>query len=165
MAVSGNARGGHRRGLTVLVIDDDVELCQLLSEYLIADGYLVESRAFRTAGAERALGGPPAIIVLDVMLPDIKGFEVLRRLRAVLADSDPDADRQGRRADASSACRWAPTIAAEAVQSAGIERADRGGAAPLAARPRNRRAARLRSPGGRRCVDGQGHGLCDARAP
>jgi two-component system response regulator CpxR len=69
--------------LTVLVIDDDVELCQLLSEYLVADGYLVEYRHSGRQGVDRALAGLPAIIVLDVMLPDIKGFEVLRRIRAV----------------------------------------------------------------------------------
>ena len=69
--------------LTVLVIDDDVELCQLLSEYLVADGYLVEYQHSGRQGVDRALAGLPAIIVLDVMLPDIKGFEVLRRIRAV----------------------------------------------------------------------------------
>jgi two-component system response regulator CpxR len=69
--------------LTVLVIDDDVELCELLSEYLAAEGYAVECLHGGHEGVERALIGPPAIVVLDVMLPDIKGFEVLRRIRAV----------------------------------------------------------------------------------
>ncbi len=69
--------------LTVLVIDDDVELCQLLSEYLAADGYAVEYLHSGRQGVDRALAEVPAIIVLDVMLPDIKGFEVLRRIRAV----------------------------------------------------------------------------------
>ena len=69
--------------LTVLVIDDDVELCELLSEYLVADGYLVEYAHSGRQGVDRALEGLPAIVVLDVMLPDIKGFEVLRRIRAV----------------------------------------------------------------------------------
>lgn len=69
--------------LTVLVIDDDVELCQLLSEYLVAEGYLVEYRHSGRQGVDRALLASPAIIVLDVMLPDIRGFEVLRRIRAV----------------------------------------------------------------------------------
>ena len=72
-----------RATLTVLVIDDDVELCQLLSEYLVADGYLVEYLHTGQQGVERALEGLPAIVVLDVMLPDIKGFEVLRRIRAM----------------------------------------------------------------------------------
>jgi two-component system response regulator CpxR len=65
----------------VLVVDDDVELCQLLSQYLRREGLTVESAYSGTSGVERALSGDHAIVVLDVMLPDIKGFEVLRRLR------------------------------------------------------------------------------------
>jgi two-component system response regulator CpxR len=66
----------------VLVVDDDTELCQLLSEYLAADGYVVEAVHTGRRGIERALAGDHAIVVLDVMLPDLKGFEVLRRVRA-----------------------------------------------------------------------------------
>jgi DNA-binding response OmpR family regulator len=65
----------------VLVVDDDVELCQLLSQYLVREGLTVESANSGAVGVERALSGEHAIVVLDVMLPDIKGFEVLRRLR------------------------------------------------------------------------------------
>jgi two-component system response regulator CpxR len=67
---------------SVLVVDDDTELCQLLSEYLAAEGYLVETVHTGQRGVERALDGDHAIVVLDVMLPDLKGFEVLRRVRA-----------------------------------------------------------------------------------
>jgi two-component system response regulator CpxR len=66
----------------VLVVDDDTELCQLLSEYLATEGYLVEAVHTGQRGVERALEGDHAIVVLDVMLPDLKGFEVLRRVRA-----------------------------------------------------------------------------------
>jgi DNA-binding response OmpR family regulator len=66
----------------VLVIDDDVELCQLLAEYLGEEGFLVEAVHSGLKGVERALSGEHAIVVLDVMLPEIKGFEVLRRVRA-----------------------------------------------------------------------------------
>jgi two-component system response regulator CpxR len=66
----------------VLVVDDDTELCQLLSEYLSAEGYLVEAVHTGRRGVDRALEADHAIIVLDVMLPDVKGFEVLRRVRA-----------------------------------------------------------------------------------
>ena len=66
----------------VLVVDDDVELCQLLAEYLAEEGFLVESVHSGLKGVERALAGGCDIIVLDVMLPEIKGFEVLRRIRA-----------------------------------------------------------------------------------
>jgi len=66
----------------VLVIDDDVELCQLLSQYLAGEGFVVESVHTGLKGVERALSGEHAIVVLDVMLPEMKGFEVLRRVRA-----------------------------------------------------------------------------------
>jgi DNA-binding response OmpR family regulator len=66
----------------VLVVDDDVELCQLLSQYLSQEGFVVESVHWGLKGVERALSGEHSIVVLDVMLPDVKGFEVLRRVRA-----------------------------------------------------------------------------------
>jgi DNA-binding response OmpR family regulator len=66
----------------VLVVDDDAELCQLLSQYLAHEGYDVEAVHDGITGVERALSGDHAIVVLDVMLPGIKGFEVLRRVRA-----------------------------------------------------------------------------------
>ena len=65
----------------VLVVDDDVELCQLLSQYLLGEGLDVEATHSGLTGVDRALSGEHAIVVLDVTLPDIKGFEVLRRLR------------------------------------------------------------------------------------
>ena len=66
----------------LLVVDDDAELCQLLSEYLIPEGYDVEAVHSGIEGVERALSGDHALVVLDVMLPDVRGFEVLRQLRA-----------------------------------------------------------------------------------
>src|SRR3954469_11480262 len=66
----------------VLVVDDDRELCQLLSKYLATEGYTVEAVHTGGRGVDRALNGDHAIVVLDVMLPDLKGFEVLRRVRA-----------------------------------------------------------------------------------
>src|SRR5580765_5509860 len=68
--------------LRVLVVDDDTELCELLSEYLATEGYAVEAVHTGRLGIERALSGDHAIVVLDVMLPDLKGFEVLRLVRA-----------------------------------------------------------------------------------
>ncbi len=66
----------------LLVVDDDTELCQLLCEYLVPEGYEVEAVHSGAEGVERALSGDHALVVLDVMLPDVRGFEVLRRLRA-----------------------------------------------------------------------------------
>jgi two-component system response regulator CpxR len=66
----------------VLVVDDDAELCQLLSQYLAPEGFKVEAVHTGISGVERALSGEHALVVLDVMLPDVKGFEVLRQVRA-----------------------------------------------------------------------------------
>ena len=66
----------------ILVIDDDVELCRLVEEYLQAEGFAVESVHDGESGLQRALAGGYLLTVLDVMLPGINGFEVLRRIRA-----------------------------------------------------------------------------------
>jgi two-component system response regulator CpxR len=65
----------------ILVIDDDVELCSLVGEYLQAEGFHIESVHDGEHGLQRALGGSHVLVVLDVMLPGINGFEVLRRIR------------------------------------------------------------------------------------
>jgi DNA-binding response OmpR family regulator len=66
----------------ILVIDDDVELCSLVQEYLQAEGFSVESVHDGERGLQRATAGGYLLAVLDVMLPGINGFEVLRRIRA-----------------------------------------------------------------------------------
>jgi DNA-binding response OmpR family regulator len=66
----------------VLVIDDDVALCELVAEYLEPEGYQVEAVHDGERGVERALSNEHTLAVLDVMLPGINGFEVLRRIRA-----------------------------------------------------------------------------------
>jgi len=65
----------------VLVIDDDVEMCGMLSEYLRSEGFAVETVHNGEYGLTRALSGEHSVIVLDVMLPGMNGIEVLRRLR------------------------------------------------------------------------------------
>ncbi|MBZ5682934.1 MAG: response regulator transcription factor [Acidobacteriia bacterium] len=66
----------------ILVIDDDVELCSLVSEYLQAEGFAVECVHDGERGLQKATAGGYMLTVLDVMLPGINGFEVLRRIRA-----------------------------------------------------------------------------------
>ncbi len=66
----------------VLVIDDDIELCEMVSEYLEPDGYKVESVHEGETGVQRALSGEHVLAVLDYMLPGMNGFEVLRQIRA-----------------------------------------------------------------------------------
>jgi two-component system, OmpR family, response regulator CpxR len=65
----------------ILVIDDDVELCSLVSEYLRPEGFQVEAVHDGKTGLARALSGEHLLIVLDVMLPGLNGFDVLRRIR------------------------------------------------------------------------------------
>src|SRR6185295_3753830 len=66
----------------ILVIDDDVALCELVTEYLQPLGFQIETIHRGDTGAERALNGEHSIVILDVMLPGLNGFEVLRRIRA-----------------------------------------------------------------------------------
>jgi two-component system, OmpR family, response regulator CpxR len=66
---------------SILVIDDDVELCSLVSEYLRPEGFQVESAHDGNSGLNRALSGEHTLVVLDVMLPRLNGFDVLRKLR------------------------------------------------------------------------------------
>lgn len=65
----------------ILIIDDDVELCELLNDYLSAEGFEAEAVHDGETGVERALNDAYGLIVLDVMLPKLSGFEVLRRIR------------------------------------------------------------------------------------
>ena len=66
----------------ILIVDDDVELCELVSEYLEFEGFQVESESSGDHGADRALENDYSLIILDVMLPGVNGFEALRRIRA-----------------------------------------------------------------------------------
>ncbi len=65
----------------ILVIDDDAELCELLRDYLAREGFALDAANDGVAGLERALSGDHGLVILDVMLPGLSGFEVLRRLR------------------------------------------------------------------------------------
>jgi two-component system response regulator CpxR len=65
----------------ILVIDDDVPLTELLDECLRAEGFEVETAHDGERGVAKALAGDYALVVLDVMLPRMSGFEVLMRIR------------------------------------------------------------------------------------
>jgi two-component system response regulator CpxR len=64
-----------------LLIDDDTELCSLLAEFLKGQGFAVECVHEGRRGLERGLHGGFSLVILDVMLPGLDGFEILRRLR------------------------------------------------------------------------------------
>src|SRR5450759_5168520 len=72
----------NRRMDHVLVVDDDVELCTLVQEYLRAEGFSLKAVHDGEQGLQQALSNEYLLAVLDVMLPGINGFEVLRRMRA-----------------------------------------------------------------------------------
>jgi DNA-binding response OmpR family regulator len=65
----------------LLLVDDDLKLCRLLTDYLEPLGYDVEAVHDGRAGLARALEVPQAAIILDVMLPGMSGLDVLRELR------------------------------------------------------------------------------------
>ena len=67
----------------VLVVDDDIELCALVQEYLTAEGFSLKAVHDGEQGLQQAMTGEYSLVVLDVMLPGINGFEVLRRIRSV----------------------------------------------------------------------------------
>jgi two-component system response regulator CpxR len=66
----------------VLMIDDDRELCEMVAEYLAPEGFKVETVYNGEQGLQRALAGQYALVLLDVMLPGMNGFDLLRKLRA-----------------------------------------------------------------------------------
>lgn len=65
----------------ILLIDDDNELCDMLSEYLQTEGFTIDTAHDGEAGISLALAQDYDAIVLDVMLPKADGFSVLRHLR------------------------------------------------------------------------------------
>jgi two-component system response regulator CpxR len=65
----------------VLLVDDDLELCDLVKEYLRQEAFVVEAVHDGKRGIERALSGQHAVIVLDVMLPSVNGLDLLRQIR------------------------------------------------------------------------------------
>jgi DNA-binding response OmpR family regulator len=66
----------------VLLIDDDIELCSMLKDYLGRYGFRVQGVHRGDEGLKTARGREWALILLDVMLPGMDGFEVLKQLRA-----------------------------------------------------------------------------------
>ena len=67
--------------MRLLLVDDDAELCALLTEFLTREGFSVETQNEGQLGFSRALSGDFDLVVLDVMLPGLDGFEILRQLR------------------------------------------------------------------------------------
>jgi two-component system, OmpR family, response regulator len=65
----------------LLLIDDDTELCAMLSEYLTPEGFAVTAVHDGESGERAALSGSYDVVVLDVMMPRLNGIDALRRIR------------------------------------------------------------------------------------
>jgi DNA-binding response OmpR family regulator len=65
----------------VLIIDDDRDLAAMLGEFLQREGYAVEAHHGADAGVAAVRGAEPDLLILDVMLPERSGLDVLRELR------------------------------------------------------------------------------------
>lgn len=70
---------------TVLLVEDDPAIAETVLYALRAEGFAVEHRMLGTGVAERVRGGGVDLVLLDVGLPDVGGFEVCRQLRAFSA--------------------------------------------------------------------------------
>jgi DNA-binding response OmpR family regulator len=77
--MSADSHTAHRPRL--LIVDDDRKFCALLADYFDPLGYSIESVHTGPQGVERASGGDWQAVILDVMLPGMDGFEVLKAIR------------------------------------------------------------------------------------
>jgi DNA-binding response OmpR family regulator len=87
-------------GERVLVVDDEPNIVELARMYLEKEGYRVETASDGATALEHIQTREPALIVLDLMLPELDGFEVCRRTRAksdvpiiMLTARDEDVDK------------------------------------------------------------------------
>jgi two-component system response regulator CpxR len=81
--VSGKPENASEWSTTrILVVDDDVELCELVEQYLQSQGFQTDAVHDGVTGVARALSETYALVILDVMLPGIRWFEALRQVRA-----------------------------------------------------------------------------------
>jgi CheY-like chemotaxis protein len=65
----------------ILIVDDEIPNLKLLTEYLGQAGYQVRPTEKPQQAIDSALAKPPALILLDVRMPELDGFEVCRRLK------------------------------------------------------------------------------------
>lgn len=79
MSTHGTSSNSQRT--RILVIDDDKKLCRLIADYLTPMGYEVSLVHTGPGGVERAASEPWSAVILDVMLPGMDGFEVLKQIR------------------------------------------------------------------------------------
>src|SRR5512136_1037043 len=66
---------------TILIVEDELELSEMLSEYLVAQGYDVLAAAWGEDAVRICQEKTPSLVLLDIGLPDINGYEVARRIQ------------------------------------------------------------------------------------
>lgn len=71
----------NQEQIKILLIDDDLKLCRLIKDYLTPLGYQVTQAHSGPEGLARATGEEFDAVILDVMLPGMNGYEVLRQIR------------------------------------------------------------------------------------
>lgn len=67
----------------VLIVDDDTRLSAMVRDYLGENGFTVHTAATASSGLAKINKRAPDAVILDIMLPDLDGFETCRRIRAV----------------------------------------------------------------------------------
>ena len=75
-------------GETILVVDDEPNIIELARMYLEQEGFRVQSASDGAKALEMIARQPPAVMVLDLMLPEVDGWDVCRRVRAGSAAPD-----------------------------------------------------------------------------
>ncbi|MDS1115407.1 response regulator transcription factor [Gordonia westfalica] len=80
--MSGPTKNDEARGAKVLVVDDEENIRELLSVSLKFQGYDVDTAADGPAAIDKCRSNKPDVLILDVMMPGMDGFGLLRRLRA-----------------------------------------------------------------------------------
>lgn len=66
---------------SLLIVEDDMDIAEMLNSYFCMQGYAVTTVNWGEDGVNKCLSDPPDLVLLDIRLPDIDGFEVARRLR------------------------------------------------------------------------------------
>ncbi len=79
--VAANGAGKGLRGLRVLVVDDDLGVCRSLRDVLLADGCHVQVATDGLRALEMVESDPPDIVVSDVVMPDLDGYELFKEVR------------------------------------------------------------------------------------
>src|SRR4030065_1791387 len=87
-------------GERILVVDDEANIVSLVRLYLEQDGFRVEAASDGARAMEMIQARTPALVILDIMLPELDGFEVCRRKRSIsevpiimLTARDDDIDK------------------------------------------------------------------------